>query len=145
MCSLPLNGGSYNILLNATTKGLAAICACLSVLSYLATGVVSAVRCRRRRRRLVCVCVQCSITHPPTLPPKIRPTDPRNEQTTNTTHTPTHPKQISATSYLQSVWADLSLQGGGICLLAVFALLVFMVRRCVWAGGRGACMEWNGD
>ncbi len=44
VCSLPLNGGSYNILLNATTKGLAAICACLSVLSYLATGVVSAVR-----------------------------------------------------------------------------------------------------
>lgn len=44
VCSLPLNGGSYNILLNATTKGLAAVCACLSVLSYLATGVVSAVR-----------------------------------------------------------------------------------------------------
>jgi hypothetical protein len=43
VCSLPLNGGSYNILLNATTKGLAAVCACLSVLSYLATGVVSAV------------------------------------------------------------------------------------------------------
>jgi amino acid transporter len=41
--SLPLNGGSYNILLNATTKGLAALCACLSLLSYLATGVVSAI------------------------------------------------------------------------------------------------------
>ena len=43
MSSLPLNGGSYNILLNATTKGLAALCACLSLLSYLATGVVSAI------------------------------------------------------------------------------------------------------
>lgn len=30
--------------LNATTKGMAAVCACLSILSYLATGVVSAVR-----------------------------------------------------------------------------------------------------
>ncbi|TFJ82796.1 hypothetical protein NSK_005872 [Nannochloropsis salina CCMP1776] len=39
--SLPLNGDSYNILLNATTKGTAALCACLSLLSYLATGVVS--------------------------------------------------------------------------------------------------------
>jgi hypothetical protein len=44
VCALPLNGGSYNVLLNATTKGIAAICACLSILSYLATGVVSAVR-----------------------------------------------------------------------------------------------------
>jgi amino acid transporter len=40
--SLPLNGGTYNALLNTTTKTAAAIAACLSVLDYLATCVVSA-------------------------------------------------------------------------------------------------------
>jgi len=39
--ALPLNGGVYNVLLNSTTKGRAALAACLTLLSYLATAVIS--------------------------------------------------------------------------------------------------------
>jgi amino acid transporter len=35
--AMPVNGGSYNALLNTTTKPIAATAACLSFLSYLAT------------------------------------------------------------------------------------------------------------
>ncbi len=40
--ALPLNGGAYNILLNTTTKSSASIAACLTILSYMATAVISA-------------------------------------------------------------------------------------------------------
>ncbi len=40
--ALPLNGGAYNCLLNCTTKYAAAIAACLTILSYVATAVISA-------------------------------------------------------------------------------------------------------
>ena len=40
--ALPLNGGAYNVLLNTTSKKAAAVAACLSILSYMATAVVSA-------------------------------------------------------------------------------------------------------
>lgn len=40
--ALPLNGGAYNVLLNTTTKRKAAVAACLTLLSYLATAVISA-------------------------------------------------------------------------------------------------------
>ncbi|GLE04336.1 hypothetical protein PINS_up013251 [Pythium insidiosum] len=40
--AIPLNGGSYNVLLNTTSKRVAAFGATLGILSYLATGVVSA-------------------------------------------------------------------------------------------------------
>jgi len=43
VCALPLNGGIYNLLLNSTTKRTASVAACLTILSYTATGVVSAV------------------------------------------------------------------------------------------------------
>ncbi|CAK5054202.1 unnamed protein product [Aphanomyces euteiches] len=39
--AIPLNGGSYNALLNTTTKRIASIAAALGILSYVATGVVS--------------------------------------------------------------------------------------------------------
>ena len=39
--ALPLNGGAYNVLLNTTTKGKAAVAACLTLLSYVATAVIS--------------------------------------------------------------------------------------------------------
>ncbi len=39
--ALPLNGGAYNALLNTTSKQTASIAACLTILSYVATGVVS--------------------------------------------------------------------------------------------------------
>eukprot|EP01138_Halocafeteria_seosinensis_P001018 gb/GECG01001042.1/.p1 GENE.gb/GECG01001042.1/~~gb/GECG01001042.1/.p1 ORF type:complete len:679 (+),score=40.93 gb/GECG01001042.1/:1-2037(+) len=39
--ALPVNGGAYNVLLNSTTKGVASLAACLTLLSYIATGVVS--------------------------------------------------------------------------------------------------------
>lgn len=40
--ALPLNGGAYNILLNTTSKGNASLAACLTILSYVATAVISA-------------------------------------------------------------------------------------------------------
>lgn len=40
--ALPLNGGAYNALLNTTSKYRASIAACLTILSYMATGVISA-------------------------------------------------------------------------------------------------------
>lgn len=39
--ALPLNGGAYNVLLNSTSKGNAALAACLTILSYMATAVLS--------------------------------------------------------------------------------------------------------
>ncbi|ETV70257.1 hypothetical protein, variant [Aphanomyces astaci] len=39
--AIPLNGGSYNALLNTTTKRIASVAAALGILSYVATGVVS--------------------------------------------------------------------------------------------------------
>ncbi|WP_100074643.1 APC family permease [Chryseobacterium camelliae] len=39
--ALPLNGGAYNVLLNTTTKSNASIAACLTILSYMATAVIS--------------------------------------------------------------------------------------------------------
>ena len=41
--ALPLNGGAYNALLNTTSKFRASIAASLTVLSYMATAVISAV------------------------------------------------------------------------------------------------------
>jgi len=39
--ALPLNGGTYNCLLNCTSKFAAAMAACLTILSYIATAVIS--------------------------------------------------------------------------------------------------------
>jgi len=40
--ALPINGGSYNALLNGTTKTVAAIAGVMTILSYIATAVISA-------------------------------------------------------------------------------------------------------
>jgi len=40
--ALPLNGGTYTLLLNTTNKNAAAAAACLTLLSYIATAVISA-------------------------------------------------------------------------------------------------------
>lgn len=40
--ALPLNGGAYNVLLNTASKRTASFAACLTVLSYMATAVISA-------------------------------------------------------------------------------------------------------
>uniref|UniRef100_A0A7S1UN14 Amino acid permease/ SLC12A domain-containing protein n=1 Tax=Phaeomonas parva TaxID=124430 RepID=A0A7S1UN14_9STRA len=40
--AISMNGGSYNVLINTTSKPVAATAACLAVISYIATGVVSA-------------------------------------------------------------------------------------------------------
>ena len=40
--ALPLNGGTYTVLLNTTNKRVAAAAACLTLLSYVATAVISA-------------------------------------------------------------------------------------------------------
>ncbi len=39
--ALPLNGGTYNCLLNCTSKFAAALAACMTLLSYIATAVIS--------------------------------------------------------------------------------------------------------
>ena len=39
--AIPLNGGAYNVLLNTSTKRLAAFAATLTILSYMATAVIS--------------------------------------------------------------------------------------------------------
>ena len=41
LSAMPLNGGAYNALLNTTTKLKASVAACLTILSYLATAVIS--------------------------------------------------------------------------------------------------------
>ena len=43
--AIPLNGGAYNLLLNTTSKNVASLAACLTILSYTATAVVSAAEC----------------------------------------------------------------------------------------------------
>ena len=40
--ALPLNGGAYNALLNTTSKRTASLAACLTLLSFMATAVISA-------------------------------------------------------------------------------------------------------
>jgi amino acid transporter len=40
--ALPLNGGAYNALLNTTSKSMASFAATLTILSYMATAVISA-------------------------------------------------------------------------------------------------------
>ena len=40
--ALPFNGGAYSLLLNTTTKWRAGLAACLTILSYVATAVISA-------------------------------------------------------------------------------------------------------
>ncbi|RFZ84148.1 APC family permease [Mucilaginibacter terrenus] len=40
--ALPLNGGAYNVLLNTASKRTASFAACLTILSYMATAVISA-------------------------------------------------------------------------------------------------------
>ena len=40
--ALPLNGGAYNVLLNSSSKNNAALAATLTILSYMATAVISA-------------------------------------------------------------------------------------------------------
>jgi amino acid transporter len=40
--ALPLNGGAYNVLLNTTSKSNASLAAALTILSYMATAVISA-------------------------------------------------------------------------------------------------------
>ena len=39
--ALPVNGGTYNLILNTSTKKTAAVVSCLSILSYVATAIVS--------------------------------------------------------------------------------------------------------
>ncbi len=41
--ALPCNGGTYNILLNCTSKQFASMAACFAIIAYITTGVVSAI------------------------------------------------------------------------------------------------------
>lgn len=40
--AIPVNGGTYNVMLNTSSKKMAAFVACLSMLSYIATAILSA-------------------------------------------------------------------------------------------------------
>jgi amino acid transporter len=42
--AIPLNGGAYNLLLNTTSKSVASLAACLTILSYVATAVMRPLR-----------------------------------------------------------------------------------------------------
>lgn len=60
--TIPLNGGSYAALLNASSKKVAAAAAIFSILSYLATGVVCAVSASNYLNHLVHIpVVTCTI------------------------------------------------------------------------------------
>lgn len=54
--ALPVNGGTYNLLLNTTSKGKASAAACLTMLSYVATAVISSSSAMRYVHSL---CDQC--------------------------------------------------------------------------------------
>ena len=45
--ALPVNGGTYNLLLNTTSKKIASVAACLTMLSYVTTAVISATSAMR--------------------------------------------------------------------------------------------------
>ncbi|MCA9289625.1 MAG: APC family permease [Phycisphaerales bacterium] len=51
--ALPLNGGAYNALLNTTSKFRASLAACLTILSYMATAVISASEAMRYAQAVV--------------------------------------------------------------------------------------------
>ncbi len=51
--ALPLNGGAYNVLLNTTSKSNASVAACLTILSYMATAVISASEAMHYLRTLI--------------------------------------------------------------------------------------------
>jgi amino acid transporter len=51
--ALPLNGGAYNALLNTTSKFRASLAACLTILSYMATAVISSNEAMHYLRDLV--------------------------------------------------------------------------------------------
>ncbi|KAJ0402509.1 hypothetical protein ATCC90586_002679 [Pythium insidiosum] len=55
MSAVPLNGGCYNALLNASSKRVATVAAAFSLLSYLATGVVCGVSAFQYLNALVAV------------------------------------------------------------------------------------------
>ncbi len=52
--AIPLNGGSYNVLLNTSSKRFAAFSACCSTLCYVATSVVSSTPAAHYIKLLVC-------------------------------------------------------------------------------------------
>jgi len=51
--ALPLNGGAYNCLLNTTSKFRASLAACMTILSYIATAVISAGEAMHYAKNLV--------------------------------------------------------------------------------------------
>jgi amino acid transporter len=59
--SIPLNGGSYNVLLNTTAKRFAAFASCFSTLCYIATSVVSATAAAEYLKVVVLKC--CMFYH----------------------------------------------------------------------------------
>lgn len=40
--AIPVNGGTYNVILNTASKEMAAVVSCLSILAYVATAIISA-------------------------------------------------------------------------------------------------------
>eukprot|EP00949_MAST-11_sp_MAST-11-sp1_P001763 g1763.t1 len=59
--ALPVNGGTYNLLLNTTSKSNAAIAACFTMLSYVTTAVISATSAMRYLHSL---CDHCAVIGP---------------------------------------------------------------------------------
>ena len=59
--ALPVNGGTYNLLLNTTTKTNASIAACLTMLSYVTTAVISATSAMRYLHTLCGNCAEFDV------------------------------------------------------------------------------------
>jgi amino acid transporter len=51
--ALPLNGGAYNCLLNTTNKFRASMAACMTILSYMTTAVISATEAMHYAKNLI--------------------------------------------------------------------------------------------
>ena len=51
--ALPLNGGAYNCLLNTTNKFRASMAACMTILSYMTTAVISATEAMHYTKNLI--------------------------------------------------------------------------------------------
>ena len=58
--ALPVNGGTYNLLLNTTSKKVSSVAACLTMLSYVTTAVISATSAMRYVHSL-CEPTACAI------------------------------------------------------------------------------------
>ncbi len=108
--SYPLNGGSYSLLLNTSSKAVAALGACLSVIAYVATGKPRPINKNYNTDR------------------QSTPPNPPHHKTTPTTTTTTTGvvSAVTACNYLQTVLPFLDVPLASCALLLAFAVVVLL-------------------